>query len=94
MGLGRVVRLPVLYMKVYGSDRVIGALNVMYYTQLCKLDDKERKNTEISAVEAGLSGMFDDTSELKMKFKEAMNRLFSNKWKEEIENEHKRMTWS
>ena len=47
MGLGRVVRLPVLYMKVYGSDRVIGALNVMYYTQLCKLDDKERKNTEI-----------------------------------------------
>ena len=48
------------------------------------------KNIEISAVGAGLCGGFIHTSEIKvMKFKEAMNRQESNKWKEEIKNKHK-----
>ena len=60
--------------------------------KLTQLDDKETKNIKIVAVEAGLGGGFDHTDKLKvMKFKEAMNRPDSNKWKEEIKNKHKRM---
>ena len=59
---------------------------------MCELDDDERKNVKIAAVGAGLGGRFDHASKLKvMKFKEALNRTDSNKWKEEIENGDKRM---
>ena len=58
---------------------------------MCKLDD-ETKNIEIADVGAGLGGGFNHTIELKvMKFKEAINRPESDKWKKEIKNGHKRM---
>ena len=83
--LGRVVKPLVLYMKEYSTDGVEVALSTMhqnYYIQLCKLNYKEMKNIEISAVGAGLGGGFDHTSELKvMKFKEVMNGPESKKWK-------------
>ena len=55
-----------------------------------KIDDKETKNIEIKAIGAGLGSGLNHTSKLKLtKFKEAMNKPDSNKWKEEIKNEHK-----
>ena len=91
----RVVRPPVLHIKEYDFDGVEGSLSIIhqnYYSQLCKLDDKESKNIKISMVRSGLGGRFDHSSKLKvMKFKEAMNGPDSSKWKEEIKNEHKRM---
>ena len=45
---------------------------------------------EIVAVGAVLGDEFDHNSKLKvMKFREVMNGPDSNKWKEEIKNEHK-----
>ena len=62
------------------------------YAQLYMLDDKQMRNIKISMVGAGLGGRFDYTGELKvMKFKEAMNRPNSNKLKEEVKSEKKRM---
>ena len=50
------------------------------------------KNIKIAVVGVGLGGRFNHFSKLKvMKFKEAINGPDSNKWKEEIENEKKKM---
>ena len=87
MRFGRVVKPPVLYMNEYGSDGIEDALSTIhqyYYAKLCKLDEDE-KNIRIVAVGARLGGRFNHTIKLKvMKFKEAMNQLDSDKWKEEI----------
>ena len=59
-------------MKKFGTECIKGVLHIIYqnyYAQLCGLDDKEKKNIEISAVGAGLSSRFDHTCKLKvMKF--------------------------
>ena len=92
--LDRVLKPLVLFMKENSSDGVEGALSTIYqnYTQLCKLNNVETKNIDIAAVGVGLDSRLDHTSKLKViKFKEAMNGPDSNKWKEKIENEHKRM---
>ena len=53
------------------------------------LHDGKTKNIKITAVGAVLGGRFGHTSELKVvKFNEAMKRLDSNKWKEEIKIKH------
>ena len=84
--LGRVAKPLGLYMKEYCTDGVEGVLSTIhqhYYMQLCKLHDKETKNIKFASVGAGLGGRFNHTSKLKViKFKEAMNRPDSNKWKE------------
>ena len=91
----RVVKPLVLNIKEYSSARVEGELSRIhqyYYAQLWKLDEDETKNIEIAVVGTRLCGRFNQTSKLKvMKFKEAMNKPNSNKWKEENKNEQTRM---
>ena len=53
-------------MKEYGSDGEGGLLSTIhqnYFTQLCKLNDEERKNIEITAVGTELDGRFNHTRE-------------------------------
>ena len=91
--IGQGCETLVLYMTEYSTDRVEGVLSTLhqnYYPQLCKLDDEEMEKIEIVAVGAVLGDEFDHNSKLKvMKFREVMNGPDSNKWKEEIKNEHK-----
>ena len=91
--LGRVMKPPVLYMKEFGADGIEAIISTIHqnnYSQFCNLDDEETTNIEIAAVGARLGSRFNHTGKLKvMKFKEGMNRPDSNKWKEEIKNEHK-----
>ena len=95
------MKFPVEYMKAYNSDGVEGALSTIhqnYCTQLYKLDEDVTKNIENAAMGAGLGGRFSHNRKQKvMIFMEAINRLDSNKWKEDIKSEHTRMvmnnTW-